>query len=220
MKEKFYTVVTIVMVCSAIVIMCLVLQKEFFKEDYNISNLQYIYGWEKMVGIAGNAYQKGHDRAKVTVLLFFDYQCPYCKQLNINLSKLYKKYADEIKISYLHRPIINPDFTYKIAVVSECARLQNNFKPFHDALFKEQMLSDDISFTKLANQTGANNLEKFSKCVEDEQTDDIVEGHIALSNKLDINAVPTLIVNGRIIKGAASFEYLERIIQQILGENR
>lgn len=215
-KEKFYTILTIIMVCSAIIIIGLVLQKEFLKEKHNISELPYIYGWKNM-GV--NAYQRGNEKAQVKILYFFDYQCIYCKELDKKLAKVFEKYSENINLKYIHLTLIDPEYSYKKSLASECARMQKTFKPFHDIIFKEQSLSDQISFEELANKVGISNKKKFLTCIKNEKAIDILNNHIAISNELNLDSVPTLIINGRIIKGAPSLKQLEYLIEQFLEDS-
>lgn len=56
---------------------------------------------------------------------------------------------------------------------------------------------------------------KFTYCVENEMTAEIVNEHLTLSEELNIVAIPTIMMNGCIIEGAAPYEYLDRMVNYL-----
>lgn len=92
------------------------------------------------VGInLGDAPMRGDKNAKVTIVEFSDFQCPYCKQVFPVIQKLMKDYNGKIKLYYKQFPLtsIHPN-AYRAAEASECAAEQGKFWEYHDYLFTNQ----------------------------------------------------------------------------------
>lgn len=207
-KDKVYTIATALLVGSAIVIAGMAIHQEFFEKPDMTAGLQFVDGWEN---ITTGSFTEGNEEAPITILKFYDYQCPFCKQINTELEHLIEEYPELIKIQYVHNPLANHEYAYSAAKASECAREQQMFKPFHNALFNYQSELGTLSLIHAAEKAGVNDLEKLSSCIENNMTAEIVNEHLALSEELNISAIPTIMMNGWIIEGAAPFEYLDRM---------
>jgi len=208
-KDRIYTIGTALLVGLAVIIGGMAIHQEFFDQPDMTTGLQFVEGWDD---ITTGSYVEGNEEAPITILKFYDYQCPFCKQINAELEHLFEKYPSQIKIQYVHNPLANHEYAYPAAKASECARKQQMFKPFHHVLFNYQTGLDTLSLINAAEKAGVNDLERFSSCIENNMTAEIVNEHLSLSEELYIDAIPTLIVNGWIIEGAAPFEYLDKMI--------
>ena len=78
-KDKIYTIATALLVGSAIVIAGLAIHQEFFEKPDMTAGLQFVDGWEY---ITTGSFTEGNEEAPITILKFYDYQCPFCKQIN------------------------------------------------------------------------------------------------------------------------------------------
>ena len=137
----------------------------------------------------------------------------------LNLEHLIEEYPELIKIQYVHNPLANHEYAYPAANASECAKEQQMFKRFHNVLFNYQSELGTVSLMHAAEKAGLHDLEKFSSCIENNLTAEIVNENLALSEELNIVAIPILIINGWIIEGAAPFEYLDSMINYLTDYN-
>jgi protein-disulfide isomerase len=165
----------------------------------------------------------GNKDAKVTVIEFSDFQCPFCKKyFDDNHSKLVEKYIEtgKVKFAYRHFPLssIHP-LAQRAAEASECANEQGKFWEYHDLLFKEQdtwsPLTDTeaiSSFVDYAGQVGAN-ADQFRSCIENEKYKANVDEDTAIAGEIQVDATPTLFINGTRLVGAVPFADLERAIE-------
>lgn len=87
----------------------------------------------------GNAPIKGPGNAKVTIIEFSDFQCPYCKRGFETISQVLKEYDGKVRLVFKQFPLnaIHPK-AQKAAEASVCATDQNKFWEFHDILFQNQ----------------------------------------------------------------------------------
>jgi protein-disulfide isomerase len=160
----------------------------------------------------------GNKDAKVTLVEFSDFQCPFCKAyFDDTHAQIKEKYVDtgKVKFAFRHFPLtsIHP-LAQKAAEASECASEQGKFWEYHDLLFIEQdswsQLADEEgtnSFVDFAGQVGINS-SQFSSCLESEKYKTRVEEDIAGATDAQVEATPTYIVNGTRVVGALPFAEL------------
>lgn len=154
-KDKIYTIVTTLLVGTAIVIAGFAIHQKFFEEPDMTAGLQYVDGWEN---ITIGSFTEGNEEAQITILKFYDYQCPFCKQINSELEHLFEKYPGMINIQYVHNPLPNHAYAYPAAKGSVCAREQQMFKQFHNTLFNYQSELDTLSLIYAAEKAGIQDL--------------------------------------------------------------
>ena len=87
----------------------------------------------------GNASTRGTTGAKITVLEYSDFQCPFCSRAFPTIQQVLKDYGSKVLFAYKHFPLssIHPN-AQKAAEAAECAKDQGKFWEFHDKLFEDQ----------------------------------------------------------------------------------
>lgn len=86
----------------------------------------------------GNAPVQGANGAKVTIVEFSDFQCPFCSRSFPTMEQVLKDYDGKVKLAYKHYPLSFHPRAQITAEASECARDQGKFWEFHDQLFANQ----------------------------------------------------------------------------------
>jgi protein-disulfide isomerase len=93
---------------------------------------------QKVVAV-GSASTKGPGDAKVTIVEYSDFQCPYCARAFPTVQQILSEYGNKVQFVYKHYPLISIHPRAQItAEASECAKDQGKFWEFHDALFQNQ----------------------------------------------------------------------------------
>ena len=168
----------------------------------------------------------GNPDAKVTIVEFSDFQCPFCESFyKDTFSQIKETYIDTGKVQFFYRhfPLnsIHPN-AQRAALASECANAQNSFWNYHDVLFDNletwspQTLSDATnSFVEYAGQLGMST-DEFKSCLESERYKKEVEGDIADGEKAQVDGTPAFFINGKRLVGAQPFSEFEAIIEQEL----
>lgn len=167
-----------------------------------------------------NVPLKGSKEAKITVVEYSDFQCPYCKQASDMLPVLTKKYKEKIKVVFKQFPLPNHNWAKSASVASLCAYEQGNdkFWKVHDLIFANQkeikLKNSDDKFKKFAKQSGLNE-NIFNKCLKSDAIAKRVDKEIDEGKQIGVRSTPTFIVDGIIVSGA-SIDAVEEAIDSRL----
>jgi len=166
---------------------------------------------------AGDAPYLGGKDAKVEIVEFSDFECPYCARATDVVRALNQKYGDKIKIAYKHFPLsIHPN-AQKAAEAAICAKMQGNekFWQMHDAMFANIR---NLSIGALKDKAKNLGLDytKFSTCLSSGKYAAKVKSDMAEGMKVGVASTPVFFVNGRMIKGAQPLEvFIEKIEEEL-----
>lgn len=165
------------------------------------------------------AYYAGPADAKVVVTEFFDFQCPYSKQVAPTVRQLMDRYRQSsVKFVFRQLPIeASHPFAFSAAHASLCAKEQNRFMEMYDALFnnQERIVSDD--FSEFARASGSAPL-RFQECMKRLSYQGVVRKDLADAETLPIQGTPTFFVNETLIEGAESLDVFVTAIDTELGK--
>ena len=165
----------------------------------------------------GDAPFKGAKDAKVTIVEFSDFECPYCARADETVKQLIQKYGDKIKLVYKHYPLSFHPNAPKAAEASICAQQQGSdyFWKMHDELFANQRNLSIGVMKDSAKKIGLD-YEKFSQCLTSGKYAAQVAADMQQGAAVGVNSTPVFFVNGRILKGAQPFEsFVEKIEQEL-----
>lgn len=159
----------------------------------------------------------GDDSAKVKVVEFSDFQCPFCSKGAEVVNELKKKYKGKIQVIFRHVPLPMHSEAKNIAESSMCVNEQSSdkFWKFHDIVFKGQANVDKASLEKYAKESGAD-VKKYNECVEAKKYADYVAKDMAYAEKLGVRSTPTFFINGQLVAGALPVEQFSEIIDEEL----
>lgn len=168
-----------------------------------------------------NSIKLGNKDAKITIVIFEDFQCPYCKKFNIEtFPKLKEKYIDTGRVILIHQ-----DYAFlglESTMASEatyCAADQDKFWEYRDYLYNNQGVENSGQFSN-------NNLKSFAKtlgldvllfnsCLESRKHKDLVQKSVNFASSYGVSATPTFVINNQMIKGAVGIDSFDSIINNI-----
>lgn len=165
----------------------------------------------------------GNKDAKIKIVAFEDFRCPFCDQFNKETLPLIKKdYIDTGKasFSYRHYQFLGPA-SIVAGNASECANEQGKFWQLHDYLYANQPSESDTSMyttdklTQIAGTLGMNT-NQFQSCLSTNKYDKNVSDDLAAGQKVGVSGTPTLFINGISIVGAQPYTAFQTIIDQEL----
>lgn len=169
---------------------------------------------------------KGNANAKVTIIEYSDYQCPYCAAFVAEtLPKIDERYIKTGKVKYIFRALplvqIHPQ-AQKAMESAECAGDQGKFWEMHDLLFARQtewalkVTALDL-FKGYAKSLGLNET-TFQQCLDSGKYADLTAENMAAAQRLGITGTPSFVIGNRLLPAAFPFEAFVQYIEEDLAK--
>lgn len=165
----------------------------------------------------GNSPIKGPEDAKITIIEFSDFQCPYCSRADKTMQEVLKAYPKDVRLVFKNLPLPFHKQAEPAARAALAAGKQGKFWEMHDAMFKNQRGLNTEFFNKTAADIGID-VEKFKKDFGSEEVKQMVKDDADLARKHGIRGTPGFFVNGVAVKGAYPFDHFKKIIDRWLKE--
>lgn len=161
----------------------------------------------------------GSATAPVTIVMFSDFQCSYCREEARILSEnVRKSYTKDVKLVYKEFPLeqIHP-WARKASIAGRCVFRQDApaFWAYHDWIFGAQTeITDDNFKARLLGFAKTQNwdVDKLTACTDLRSTEADVDRNIREGRSLGINSTPTLFINGRRLVGRLDWANLKQVI--------
>ncbi len=167
----------------------------------------------------GDSPSWGPADAKVTVVEYSDFQCPYCELFYRSTYKLMQqKYGDKIRFVYKDFPLPQHPDAMPAAVASHCAIEQGKFWEYHDALFSNQQDLSKDALIRYAGQIGLD-VPKFTDCFQTGKYQAKVNQNLQSGINYSANSTPTFFINGDHFAGAYSFDQMSQILDYYLSRS-
>jgi len=157
----------------------------------------------------------GPPDALVTLVVFSDYQCPFCAKLEPVLDELMTRYAGKIRRVMKHNPLPFHSDALPAAAAAICAQAQGRFWQMHYSLFAGQQLLDAPALKNRASVLGLN-LAKFDRCLAAPTTDARIAADGRLAGRVTARGTPNTFINGRKITGAKALEDFASVIDEAI----
>lgn len=167
------------------------------------------------VSDGGNAFRGSKD-AKVTIVEFADYQCPFCARMVPTLQEVVKKYGNKVRWVYRDFPLreIHPN-AMPAAIVANCAGAQGKYFEMHDKLFENFQNLGEPVYESAAKDLGLD-LNKFKQCRSDPKISDEIMHDSADGSALGVNGTPSYFINGRKMGNGGDLREFSRMIDEEL----
>ncbi len=159
---------------------------------------------------------RGPENAKVTVVEFSDFHCPFCKRVQPTLVQLMAKYPKDVRLVYKHMPLdqLHPQ-ARRAAEASWCAQQQGKFWEYHDVLYSGGPDGTDPTLTAAATRVGLN-LGAYQQCMASGQAAAAVQKQVEEGVKYGVQGTPGFFVNGRFVNGAVPLDAFVQIVDEEL----
>ena len=168
-----------------------------------------------VIATAGRPSQGSGD-ARVTLVEFADFQCPYCRELSQTLKQIQEDYKDKLRVVYLQFPLadIHPD-AEKAAEASLCAYEQNKFWELHDAMFGDQKNLSVDEIKRKASQLSLD-MPAFEGCLNESRYFPEIRADVNEGVKAGVEGTPAMFINGRFLIGNLPYAEIQRVIEDEL----
>jgi thioredoxin family protein len=171
-----------------------------------------------------DANRLGDKNAKVTLIEFADFQCPYCERWYQQVeSQIIQQYVQTGKVTFVYKHVafLGQESDWA-AQAAECAADQNKFWEYHDYLWKQQSGENQGAFTKDKLIGFAQQLEldmgKFTTCVQNDQTLARVQADTLEGQQASVSGTPTFFINGQRIVGSQPYSTFQTAIDKALAQ--
>ncbi len=158
---------------------------------------------------------EGPENALVTLVIFSDFHCPFCKRVEPTIDQLMEKYKGSIRKVWRHNPLPFHPGADRTHAASECAHEQGKFWPYHKELFANMEARDDASLTKFAETAGLDK-KKFDECFKSGRTLTVVKNDLKKGAEVGVSGTPSVFVGGDLVIGAKPFEDFDAAVKSKL----
>jgi protein-disulfide isomerase len=159
----------------------------------------------------------GNPRGDVTLVEFFDYRCPYCKQVQPSLEKLVGKDGN-LRIAYKEFPILGP-VSVTAARAALAARGQGKYVAFHDAMMAASGTITEDTVYNVAGSVGLD-VARLKRDMASPEISTMLKANLALANALDVSGTPTFVIGDQLVPSAIDLASLEKLVAQARKDNR
>lgn len=161
---------------------------------------------------------RGDPNAKLTIVNFADFQCPFCEKFHNDAEpKIIKEYVDTGKVKFVYKNLafLGQEST-DAANASLCAKEQNKYWEYHDKLFSSQKGENQGAFAivnlkQFAVDLGLNT-NQFNSCFDAKKYNAQVQADVAEANRIGFNSTPSTAVGKVPMIGAQPFEQFKSVI--------
>lgn len=168
---------------------------------------------------AGNAPVLGPPNALVTIIVFADFQCPFCGRVQPTLAKLREQFPDEVRILFRHRPLPMHPLARSAAKATIAADRQGKFWRMHDFLFDLKGAPDERVMKKAVKRLKLDK-RRFDRDVASPATEAVIVEDERIATEFAVQGTPTFFVNGRRLSGAQPFEQFQKLVLEELQKAR
>ncbi len=162
------------------------------------------------ISVQGAPFQ-GSPNAKVTLVEFSDFQCPYCAQAAAKLSNLLSVYPGQVKLVFKQFPLDSHSQAALAAAAALAAHNQGKFWPLHDAMFADRTHLSRQTILAMAGKLGLD-MKKFEQDWASAAVKQEVQREEAEGEKAGVEATPTIYINGQKYNGSLELEAIRPII--------
>lgn len=152
----------------------------------------------------------GNLNGDVTLVEFFDYNCPYCRQMVPVMTEA--EGADpQLRVVYKEFPILGPNSVFA-AKAALAAHKQGKYVAFHRALYQVRGAVDPSKAMEAAAAVGLD-IERLKTDMEDSAIQAAIDKNLALAQALRINGTPGFVAGDQILRGAVDLKALQALIR-------
>lgn len=168
------------------------------------------------VGDGGNAFLGPKD-AKVTIVEWADYQCPYCARMVPTLLDVVKKYDGKVRWVYRDFPLDFHPNAMPAAIAANCAGAQGKYFEAHNFLFENSAALGEETYKKMVDKLKLN-VADFDKCRKNPDSKKEPSADMEAGVEVGVNGTPAYFINGRRFSGGMGVAEFSKAIEEELAK--
>ncbi|MBX7077984.1 MAG: thioredoxin domain-containing protein [Nannocystaceae bacterium] len=165
----------------------------------------------------GDAFTDGSADAKVTLVMFTDFQCPFCARADKTIVDLQKDYGSALRIVAKHNPLPMHTNAEAAARAAEAAGAQGKYWEMHRKLFENSRALTATDLDAYAKDLGLD-MKRFAEDRDDAATTARIEAHKKQAMVLGARGTPSWFINGKFLSGAQPIEAFKTVIDAEIAE--
>jgi protein-disulfide isomerase len=151
----------------------------------------------------------GNPKGDVSLVEFFDYRCPYCKQVEQSLEQLVAE-DHQLRFVYKELPVLGPDSTIA-ARVALASRKQGKYEAFHSAMMQTKGQIGESVIFEVAGSVGLD-VKRLKEDMAAPEIDKTLKANLELADALDIKGTPGFVIGKEIVPGAVDISTLRQYV--------
>lgn len=151
----------------------------------------------------------GNPQGTATIVEFFDYRCPYCKQVEPSLEALLKQ-DPKLRLVYKEFPILGP-VSVTAAHAALAARRQGKYDAFHAAMMAARGNITDETVYQVAASVGLD-VDRLKHDMAAPEIAEQLKANLGLAELLDVHGTPAFIVGDKVVPGAIDLAQLKTMV--------
>jgi len=189
-------------------------QRSAFLENLFEKNKVVVFMKEPEVSVDDDP-MKGNPKAKVTIIEFSEFQCPFCKKARPTIAKILETYGDKVRYVFRDFPLSFHKYAPKAAEAANCARDQNKYWEYAEYLWDN---NKDLSVDRLKEYAKTLGLKEapFNECLDSGKYVAEIQKDIEDGEAVGVSGTPAYFINGKFLSGAQPFENFQEIIDKEL----
>jgi protein-disulfide isomerase len=163
----------------------------------------------------GNAPVRGPRDGAVTVVLFSEFQCPFCKKIAPTLEELEKAFPGKVRVAWKNFPLGFHEHARGAALAAHAAGQQGKFWQMHDKLLENQQALLPADLERYAQELGLD-VARWKVAMASSELASLVDADMKQGQSLGVTGTPSMFINGRKVVGALPLDMLKPIVQEVL----
>jgi len=158
-----------------------------------------------------NAPVLGNPDGDVTVVEFFDYNCPYCRRAKPAIQELLA-FDPNVRLVYREWPILGDGsvFAAKAALAS---RNQGKYEEFHWAMMGMTGRAEEASVLRIAKEIGLD-IEQLQADMESAEIEEHIQTSMRLTQSLGFSGTPSFVIGNNLVPGLVESAELIRLVEE------
>ena len=156
---------------------------------------------------------KGNPNAKVTIVEFSDYECPFCSRVEPTVAEILKAYPNDVRVAFINNPLPFHKNAMPAAKAAYAAFKQGKHWEMHEALFANQKALTPDFFKAKAAELGLD-LAKFEADMNAPETQNIIDKGMKDGAPFGISGTPSFLINGVVFVGAQPLDKFKEVIDK------
>jgi protein-disulfide isomerase len=156
----------------------------------------------------------GNPDASVTIVEFFDYQCPYCKRMAQDIARIAEEDPD-VRVVYKEFLVFGAEPTLATRAALASAK-QGRYQEFHLAMMELRGAPSETTIMRTASRLGLD-LDRLRQDMQSREIDEIVQANLGLAREVGVRGTPAFVIGDRLIPGAMDPESMRALIAEVRG---